>query len=98
MLTDYIGLPWGTEHDLPWYPPICEYPEVTDNKNQLPISLRQAENNPLKVSEYLRKHLLSYVNGGKGEEAEIGQRIISAMHKVLLNYNHCLCSNVIAFS
>lgn len=81
MLTDYIGLPWGTEHDLPWYPPICEYPEVADGKNQLPISLRQAENNPLKVSEHLRKHLLSYVNGGKGEEAEIGQRIISAMHK-----------------
>lgn len=81
MVSDYIGLPWGSEHELPWYPPVCEYPDISDRAH-LPISLRQSENNPLKVNDFLRKSLMNYVNGGKGEEAEIGQRIITAMHRV----------------
>lgn len=91
MLSDYIDLPFGSDHELPWYPPVCEFPDQ-DDKSHRPLSLRQSDNNLLKVNDHLRRHLMKYVNGGKGEEAEIGQRIITAMHKVSqVCYLYYLC-------
>lgn len=82
MLTDYIDLPASKEHDLPWYPPVCDFPEDLEDKSHRPISLKQMENTQIKVNDHIRRHLLKYLNKEKWEEAEIGQRIITAMHKV----------------
>lgn len=82
MLSDYIELPQGSEHELPWYPPVCEYPDAKDDRPHLPNMLKETENTPLKVNDFLREYLMGYVNNGNVEEAEIGQRIVTAMRKV----------------
>ncbi|XP_031341481.1 tetratricopeptide repeat protein 17-like isoform X2 [Photinus pyralis] len=81
MLTSYIGLPTGTEHKLPWYPPICEHPDKDVEKLYLPSFLRQVASSNLKSHPLLQQHFLSYISDGKAEESEIGQRIITAMQK-----------------
>nr|CAI5851357.1 unnamed protein product [Callosobruchus analis] len=75
ILSEYIGLLDGAQHDLPWYPPVCDDPNVFGERD------RHLLNVELKGSEYLRKYLLDYVNDGNADEAEIGQRIITAMEK-----------------
>lgn len=80
MLSEYINIPEGVEHELPWYPPICELSK--DEESLFLDGSRELLNENLKSHPYLRKILLSYVNNGNAEEAEIGQRIITAMHKV----------------
>lgn len=83
MLTDYINLPDGTEHELPWYPPVCEHPDKDVEKLYLPDTLRHLPTSgSLKSHPLLQEHFLQYVNDGKAEESEIGQRIISATQKV----------------
>lgn len=80
MLSEYINIPEDAEHELPWYPPICE---LSKDEELFLDGSRELLNENLKSHPYLKKILLSYVNGGNAEEAEIGQRIITAMHKVL---------------
>ncbi|CAH1997575.1 unnamed protein product [Acanthoscelides obtectus] len=80
ILSEYIGLPDGSQHDLPWYPPVCENPNVLGEKF-IPPSERHLLNGDLKANEYLKHYLLKYVNDGSADEAEIGQRIITAMEK-----------------
>lgn len=83
MLTTYIDLPFGTEHALPWYPPLCQPDDKDIEMLYIPPSLRQlALNHPLKGNTFLQQHFLRYVNDGQAEESEIGQRIITAVHKV----------------
>ncbi|KAF5282029.1 hypothetical protein FQA39_LY00553 [Lamprigera yunnana] len=82
MLSSYIDLPRGSEHKLPWYPPVCEHSGKEVERLFIPSSLRQlARSGNLKSHPFLRQHFLNYVNDGKAEESEIGQRIISAMKK-----------------
>lgn len=70
---------------MPWYPPVCDYPNVFGDK-YVPSTERHVLNNEIKSNDYIRNHLLKYVNDGKADEAEIGQRIITAMEKVSLNF------------
>ncbi|XP_018572773.1 tetratricopeptide repeat protein 17 isoform X3 [Anoplophora glabripennis] len=80
ILSEYIGLEEGSQHELPWYPPLCDYPNVFGDK-YVPSTERHVLNTEIKSNDYLRNHLLKYVNDGKADEAEIGQRIITAMEK-----------------
>lgn len=80
-MSEYISLEEGSQHELPWYPPLCDYPNVFGDK-YVPSTDRNVLNNEIKSNDYLRNHLLKYVNDGKADEAEIGQRIITAMEKV----------------
>lgn len=57
---------------------------MDSDESYLPSSIRRVVDKPLKFHPYLQKQLLKYVNNGKAEEAEIGQRIITAMNKVCL--------------
>lgn len=82
ILSEYIGLNDGSQHELPWYPPVCEHPSASGEK-YVPPNERQSLNNFIKSNSFLRNYLLQYVNDGKADEAEIGQRIITAMEKVL---------------
>lgn len=61
----------------------------------VPSTERHVLNNEIKSNDYIRNHLLKYVNDGKADEAEIGQRIITAMEKVRLNFieNLFICNN-----
>lgn len=85
MLSDLIGLSAGSEHALPWYPPIC--PSTKSDEKPLdttyfPASVIRAAANPQQSSDtYLQSLLINYVNQGKVTEAEIGQRIITAIQK-----------------
>lgn len=83
MLTDSINLPGGSEHELPWFPPKCEMP--TGNVDKLNLRLeppKQFLDIPLNMHPFVQQHFVHYVNNGAADEAEIGQRIITAMHKV----------------
>ncbi|CAH0560129.1 unnamed protein product [Brassicogethes aeneus] len=80
ILGEFIDLPKGTQHDLPWHPPVCEHPD-TDGDKYLPPSEKQALNIQLKSSPFLKSYLLNYVDDEISDEAEIGQRIITAMEK-----------------
>lgn len=80
MLSEHINIAQGAEHELPWYPPVCEWA-----KGEYSLFLdapKEMPNENLQSRYYLKKILLNYVNDGNAEEAEIGQRIITAMHKV----------------
>ncbi|KAK9872108.1 hypothetical protein WA026_016152 [Henosepilachna vigintioctopunctata] len=79
ILSTLIDIPLGVEHKLPWHPPVCDEWDKSDHR--LIPTFEKSSVNELKTSEYLKKHLLSYVNSGKAEEAEIGQRIVTAMEK-----------------
>ncbi|XP_044749368.1 tetratricopeptide repeat protein 17 [Coccinella septempunctata] len=79
ILSSLIGIPENIEHELPWYPPSCDDWDSSDR--QLIPSYEKVVSSEFKSNEHLRNHLLGHVNGGKAEEAEIGQRIITAMEK-----------------
>ncbi|GJQ65171.1 hypothetical protein Trydic_g7312 [Trypoxylus dichotomus] len=81
ILSEYIGIPENKEHELPWYPPICKHSDMDSDESYLPSSIRRVVDKPLKFHPILQEQLLKYVNNGKAEEAEIGQRIITAMNK-----------------
>lgn len=85
MLSEAIGLSPGSEHTLPWYPPICQNEGKTKtlNKKYFPNNLLKT-NVQLESNDHLQSILLNYVNQGKANEAEIGQRIITAIQKVFL--------------
>lgn len=78
-------MPSDVEHELPWYPPICKHADAEMDESYLPSSIRKVVDKPLKNYEILSKYLLKYVNNGKAEEAEVGQRIVTAMQKVRFN-------------
>jgi hypothetical protein len=80
ILSDSIGLPNGSEHKLPWYPPVCDDSSAFGEKH-VQQSERHVLNNEIKSNQFLRNHFIKYVNNGKADEAEIGQRIITAMEK-----------------
>lgn len=79
-LSEYLGLSEGAQHDLPWYPPVCEGQNVNGEKF-IPAAEKYVLDIEMKGDEYLKAELLRYVNNGKADEHEIGQRIISAMNK-----------------
>nr|XP_022913333.1 tetratricopeptide repeat protein 17 [Onthophagus taurus] len=81
ILSEYIDIPEEKDHDLPWYPPICKHPDMEEDESYLPSSIRRVIDKPLKSHPILQQQLLGYINQGNGEEAEIGQRIVSAMNK-----------------
>ncbi|XP_063907336.1 tetratricopeptide repeat protein 17 isoform X2 [Zophobas morio] len=80
ILADAIGLPNGSEHKLPWYPPVCDDASAFGEK-YVQQSERHLLNNEIKSNEFLRSHFVKYVNSGKADEAEIGQRIITALER-----------------
>lgn len=89
ILSDDIGLSASLEHSLPWYPPICQTSDAEDksiDKKYFPASLLRNGLNSVQLSPETYVHLqfvfLNYVNQGKVSEAEIGQRIITAIEKV----------------
>lgn len=77
ILSTLIGLPESKEHKLPWYPPSCDDWDSSDS--QLVPSYEKIVSTEFKANDHLRNHLLSLVNKGTSEEAEIGQRIVTAM-------------------
>ncbi|KAL3267073.1 hypothetical protein HHI36_011213 [Cryptolaemus montrouzieri] len=79
ILSKMIDIPQGNEHELPWHPPVCDDWDTSDHR--LIPAFDKAGTNELQFSEYLKNHLLSHVNNGKAVEAEIGQRIVTAMEK-----------------
>ncbi|KAJ8727164.1 hypothetical protein PYW08_015561 [Mythimna loreyi] len=88
LLTDKIGVPANVEHELPWHPPTCpndkEAATFTQKKSQKPQIFSDVI-----VTDHLRQKLLEYVANGDIEsvrnmqDAEIGQRIYSAMQMKL---------------
>ncbi|XP_050299083.1 tetratricopeptide repeat protein 17-like isoform X2 [Anthonomus grandis grandis] len=80
-ITDDIGLPDYSQHDLPWYPPICEGENVNGEKF-IPISEKNLLDVKYKSNAYLKSLFLKYLNDGNSDENEIGQRIITAMKKI----------------
>lgn len=74
-------MPDNLEHKLPWYPPVCEEANGSGEK-YVQQSERILLNNEIKSNQFLRNHFVKYVGNGKADEAEIGQRIITAMEKV----------------
>lgn len=92
ILSDSIGLPNGSEHKLPWYPPVCDDSSAFGEKH-VQQSERHVLNNEIKSNQFLRNHFIKYVNNGKADEAEIGQRIITAMEKVC----GCTCDFFVYF-
>lgn len=79
ILSSLIDIPENEEHKLPWYPPSCD---DWDDSDHLIPSYEKLVTTEFKSNDHLRHHLLIYVNNGKAEEADIGQRIITAMEKV----------------
>nr|CAD7201096.1 unnamed protein product [Timema douglasi] len=77
FLGELLNIGKGAEHELPWYPPLCTLSQHSEVKHYLPTKEQE-----LAPDDYLRIHLLRYVNGGKSVEAEIGQRILSALIKM----------------
>jgi hypothetical protein len=88
-LGEMIGLEY-TNHQLPWHPPLCmETIEEPTLSPAVLMKLRQflPPSKPLKVQPEpeLMVQLLSYVNRESGMEEELGQRILTALGKVLLH-------------
>jgi hypothetical protein len=93
-LGQLIDLAPGTEHPLPWYPPLCNvantaadpeldvyFPSTLTRDGLLDVPIREAS---------LRRHLTKYVSEGHNVvEAEIGQRILTAINKVTIYHKHC---------
>nr|CAD7590241.1 unnamed protein product [Timema genevievae] len=77
FLGELLNIGKGAEHELPWYPPLCTLSQHSKVKHYLPTKEQE-----LVPDDYLRIHLLRYVNEGKSVEAEIGQRILSALIKM----------------
>ncbi|CAG2056995.1 unnamed protein product [Timema podura] len=77
FLGELLNIEKGAEHELPWYPPLCTLNQHSKVKHYLPTKEQE-----LVPDDYLRIHLLRYVNEGKSVEAEIGQRILSALIKM----------------
>jgi hypothetical protein len=90
-LGQLIDLPPGTEHALPWYPPLCNVANTaTDPELDAYFPLSLTRDNLLDVpgrDTSLRAHLTKYVSDGHNvAEAEIGQRILTAIDKVIVCY------------
>ncbi|XP_017779959.1 PREDICTED: tetratricopeptide repeat protein 17 isoform X2 [Nicrophorus vespilloides] len=82
MLSEDLAIEDGAEHPLPWYPPLCEHPKAEELGLHHPVlRMTMPKNQPLSLHPILKNHFLGYVNEGKGDEAEIGQRILSAVKK-----------------
>lgn len=85
-LGQLIELPPGTEHALPWYPPLCNVASTTTDPEldaYFPLSLTRDSLLDIPGRDTsLRAHLTKYVSDGhKMAEAEIGQRILTAINK-----------------
>ncbi|CAB3228683.1 unnamed protein product [Arctia plantaginis] len=88
LLTDKIGVPASSEHELPWHPPTCpndkDATAFTQKKAQKPQFVSEVI-----VTDHLRQKLLEYVGDGDAssvkhmQDAEIGQRIYAAMQMKL---------------
>lgn len=81
FLSTDIDMPEDQEHPLPWYPPVCETAGYDYVAKFLPDEIKNIvdKNKPLTVNKLFKTHFLSYINQGNSNEAEIGQRIVSAM-------------------
>ncbi|GLH04932.1 Protein of unknown function [Gryllus bimaculatus] len=77
-----IGLGSGEEHALPWYPPTCSAAEVSHEPLVQRLFPRLVPQHPEPAPELqLLPELLKYGVQGQAVEAEIGQRILSAINK-----------------
>ncbi|KAK7872505.1 hypothetical protein R5R35_014291 [Gryllus longicercus] len=77
-----IGLGSGEEHVLPWYPPTCSAAEVSHEPLVQRLFPRLVPQHPEPAPELqLLPELLKYGVQGQAVEAEIGQRILSAINK-----------------
>ncbi|XP_067009164.1 tetratricopeptide repeat protein 17 [Anabrus simplex] len=80
-LNQLIGLEPGEEHALPWYPPICSPTNVVldpEMQRFFPPAVGRDESAP---EVTLVQQLLKYGRRGQVVEAEIGQRILTAINK-----------------
>ena len=80
-MSDDIDVNFNEEHPLPWHPPICE--RLTDTVEGIDDIPGVKERHTLTTRSrdpHAVPYLLKY--GHQGVEAEIGQRISSAMKKV----------------
>jgi hypothetical protein len=88
-LSQLIDLAPGAEHPLPWYPPLCDVANIASDPvldAYFPSSLTREGllDVPMKESG-LRQHLTKYVSEDHSMvEAEIGQRILTAINKVVI--------------
>ncbi|XP_021915404.1 tetratricopeptide repeat protein 17 isoform X2 [Zootermopsis nevadensis] len=85
-LGQLIDLPPGTEHDLPWYPPLCNIANCgtgPESDSYFPSSLTRDGLLDVPGTETsLKSQLTKYVTEGRNMmEAEIGQRILTAINK-----------------
>lgn len=78
ILSDKINIKKGDEHKLPWYPPSCDDWISAEHEKLIPHFEKLTARTELS-DDVIKSYLLRYVNGGKTSEAEIGQRIITAM-------------------
>lgn len=91
-MSTLIDIPLTIEHSLPWYPPVCTVDPELEKKidtTYFPSQLvKQSSNaNAGVIDPSLRHHFMQYINNGISVEAEIGQRILTAMNKVSLHVN-----------
>lgn len=78
-LSQLIDLPVDTEHALPWYPPVC-----TEQQKEQDITL--GHNQGFAPETDLKPQLLKYGDERHSVEAEIGQRILTAITKVRFEF------------
>jgi hypothetical protein len=86
-LGQLIDLPPGTEHALPWYPPLCNIANsATDPELDAYFPSSLTRDGVLDVpgtETSLKSQLTKYISEGHNMmEAEIGQRILTAINQV----------------
>ncbi|XP_027224243.2 tetratricopeptide repeat protein 17 [Penaeus vannamei] len=80
FLSDDIDVSFNEEHPLPWHPPICErLSDVVEGIDDIPGIKERHTLTTRNPDPHAVPYLMKY--GYQGSEAEIGQRISSAMKK-----------------
>lgn len=85
FLSDDIDVSYSEEHPLPWHPPICErLADVVEGIDDIPGIKERHTLTTRNRDPHAVPYLMKY--GYQGVEAEIGQRISSAMKRVKWQY------------
>lgn len=81
FLSDDIDVSFSEEHPLPWHPPICErLADTVEGIDDIPGIKERHTLTTRNRDPHAVPYLMKY--GYQGVEAEIGQRISSAMKRV----------------
>ena len=102
LLNEAISVPVSEDHALPWYPPVCEpAPGRVALCDSLPTVRGRGRISQRRSDPVASAALMAYARGRTTVEAELGQRITSALKQVgcgsVLKLGRCAsapCSNM----